>query len=36
MVIGRTGHRAPSGLMLGSIAHTLLRTASCPLEVVPT
>jgi nucleotide-binding universal stress UspA family protein len=36
MVIGRTGHRAPSGLMLGSIAHTLLRTAACPLEIVPS
>jgi nucleotide-binding universal stress UspA family protein len=36
MLIGRTGHRAPAGLMLGSITHTLLRTATCPLEIVPT
>lgn len=36
MVIGRTGHRSPWGLMLGSITHTLLRTAACPLEIVPT
>lgn len=36
LVIGRTGHRSSFGLPLGTTALTLLRTAACPLEIVPT
>ena len=35
LVLGRTGHRRPFGLLLGSVTHTLLRTAECPLAIVP-
>jgi len=35
LVLGRHGHRAPMGLLVGSNTRTLLRTAPCPVEVVP-
>lgn len=36
LVIGRRGDRAPFGLSLGSTARTMLRVASCPVEIVPS
>ncbi|MFL6133587.1 MAG: universal stress protein [Nocardioidaceae bacterium] len=35
LVLGRHGHHAPMGLLVGSNTRTLLRTAPCPVEVVP-
>ncbi|HET8560739.1 MAG TPA: universal stress protein [Marmoricola sp.] len=35
LVLGRTGQGGPFGLMLGSVTHALLRTAECPLAIVP-
>jgi nucleotide-binding universal stress UspA family protein len=35
LVLGRTGHHGPLSLLLGSVTHTLLRTAECPLAIVP-
>ena len=35
LVLGRHGHHAPMGLLVGSNTRTLLRTATCPVEVVP-
>jgi nucleotide-binding universal stress UspA family protein len=36
LVIGRRGAGAPFGLSLGSLARTMIRSAHCPVEVVPT
>lgn len=36
LVVGRHGHSAPHGLMLGSVARGLVRTSPCPVMVVPT
>jgi nucleotide-binding universal stress UspA family protein len=35
LVLGRHGHHAPMGLLIGSNARTLLHTAPCPIVVVP-
>ena len=35
LVVGRHSHVIPAGLAIGSNARTLLRTATCPVEVVP-
>jgi nucleotide-binding universal stress UspA family protein len=35
LVLGRHGHQAPMGLLVGSNTRTLVRTAPCPVEVVP-
>ncbi|MDX6300675.1 MAG: hypothetical protein QOF53_1889 [Nocardioidaceae bacterium] len=35
LVLGRHGHHAPLGLLVGSNTRTLLRAAPCPVEVVP-
>ncbi len=35
LVLGRHGHLAPGDLTVGSNARTLLRTATCPVVVVP-
>lgn len=36
VVIGRHGHWAPHGFTIGSVALGLIRTARCPVMVVPT
>jgi nucleotide-binding universal stress UspA family protein len=36
LVVGRHGHSAPHGFTLGSVARALIRTAHCPVMVVPT
>jgi len=36
LVVGRHGHSAPHGFLLGSVARGLLRTSSCPVMVIPT
>lgn len=35
LILGRHGHRTPLGLRVGSNTRTLLRTATCPVVVVP-
>lgn len=35
LVLGRHGHNAPLGLLVGSNTRTLLHAAPCPIEVVP-
>jgi nucleotide-binding universal stress UspA family protein len=35
LVVGTRGHGYVSGLLLGSVSQALLRTAGCPLAVVP-
>lgn len=35
LVLGRRGHRVPFGLRVGSTTRALLRTATCPVMVVP-
>jgi nucleotide-binding universal stress UspA family protein len=35
LVLGRHGHLVPAGLVVGSNTRTLLRTATCPVVVVP-
>jgi len=35
LILGRHGHHVPMGLLVGSNTRTLLRTAPCPVEVVP-
>lgn len=35
VVLGRRGHGGALGLHLGGIARTLIRTSSCPVEIVP-
>jgi nucleotide-binding universal stress UspA family protein len=35
VVVGRHGRRLPAGLAIGSNTRTLLRTATCPVVVVP-
>ncbi len=35
LILGRHGHHAPMGLLVGSNARTLLHTAPCPVMVVP-
>jgi nucleotide-binding universal stress UspA family protein len=35
LVLGRHGHDAPLGLLVGSNTRTLLHTATCPVVVVP-
>jgi nucleotide-binding universal stress UspA family protein len=35
LVLGRHGHLAPPSLVVGSNTRTLLRTATCPVAVVP-
>ena len=35
LVLGRHGHLVPPGLVVGSNTRTLLRTATCPVVVVP-
>jgi nucleotide-binding universal stress UspA family protein len=35
LVLGRHGHTARLGLLVGSTTRTLLRTATCPVVVVP-
>jgi nucleotide-binding universal stress UspA family protein len=35
IVVGRRGHGAPLGIYLGSLARTLIREATCPVEVTP-
>jgi nucleotide-binding universal stress UspA family protein len=35
LVLGRHGHHPPLGLPVGSNTRTLLRTATCPVLVVP-
>jgi nucleotide-binding universal stress UspA family protein len=36
LVVGTRGHSPMTGLLLGSVSQALLRTASCPLAVIPT
>lgn len=35
LVLGRRGHGAPLGLLLGSTVRALIRSEVCPVEVVP-
>ena len=35
LVVGNVGHSPVSGLLLGSVADTVVRHASCPVAVVP-
>jgi len=35
IVVGRTGASRPFGVLLGSVARTLIRAAECPVLVVP-
>lgn len=35
LVLGRRGHGAPLGFYLGSVARTLIREATCPVEITP-
>jgi nucleotide-binding universal stress UspA family protein len=35
LVVGTRGHSPMAGLLLGSVSQALLRTASCPLAVIP-
>jgi nucleotide-binding universal stress UspA family protein len=35
LVLGRRGHGAPLGLLLGSTVRALIRSEVCPIEVVP-
>ncbi len=35
LVVGNVGHSPVSGLLLGSVADTVVRHAACPVAVVP-
>jgi len=35
LVVGTRGHGFASGLLLGSVSQSLIRSASCPLAIVP-
>ncbi|RSM85133.1 universal stress protein [Kibdelosporangium aridum] len=36
LVVGTHGHGATSGLLLGSVSQAMMRTASCPVAVIPS
>ncbi|MCE7004681.1 universal stress protein [Kibdelosporangium philippinense] len=36
LVVGTHGHGGKSGLLLGSVSQAMMRTASCPVAVVPS